>query len=59
MDTAVEQWARFEVRLDGPSAGNPFVDVQLIAEFSNGQKRMRVDGFYDGEGVYRIRFMPT
>ena len=59
MDTAVEQWARFEVRLAGPSAGNPFVDVQLSAEFSNGQKRMRVDGFYDGEGVYRIRFMPT
>ena len=41
MDTAVEQWARFEVRLAGPSAGNPFVDVQLSAEFSNGQKRMR------------------
>ena len=59
MDEVVEQWARFEVSLDGPSAGNSFVDVKLSAEFSNGLERMRVDGFYDGGGVYRIRFMPT
>ena len=59
MDEVVEQWARFEVSLDGPSAGNSFVDVKLSAEFSNGLERMRVDGFYDGGGIYRIRFMPT
>lgn len=68
-----EKWGVFELELHGPSAGNPFVDVELGAEFeyvgkdgreSEGQsgeqvKRIvKVTGFYDGNGVYRIRFMP-
>ena len=54
----VEQWGTFEVALNGPSDGNPFLDVTLRADFSNGLKTITVDGFYDGDGVYRIRFMP-
>jgi hypothetical protein len=54
----VEQWKVWEIELSGPKEGNPFVDVRLSAEFSNGAKRVEVDGFYDGDGSYRVRFMP-
>lgn len=54
----VEQWDLFEVEFKGPQEGNPFVDVRLTGVFTNGAKTMEVAGFYDGDGVYRIRFMP-
>ena len=54
----VEQWGVFEVSLPGPTDGNPFTDVQLSARFTNGFQIVDVDGFYDGEGVYKLRFMP-
>ncbi len=54
----VARWDVFEVTLHGPSDGNPFVDVRLSAVFSNGARSVEVDGFYDGDGVYRVRFMP-
>ncbi|PGV53795.1 DUF5605 domain-containing protein [Bacillus sp. AFS037270] len=55
----VEKWSVFEVELHGPAHGNPFTDVTLEAEFiCNGEKRYKTLGFYDGEGIYRIRFMP-
>lgn len=55
---SVERWGVYEIILDGPREGNPFVDVTLIATFENAGKRVRVPGFYDGDGVYRIRFSP-
>jgi hypothetical protein len=54
----VERWGIFELTFQGPSAGNPFVDVQLSAEFRQKDRVVKPEGFYDGEGVYRIRFMP-
>jgi PKD repeat protein len=53
-----EQWDIFELTLEGPSNGNPFVDVKLSAEFRKGDKIFRPEGFYDGKGVYKVRFMP-
>ena len=58
MSTSVEQWGLFEASLQGPSEGNPFVDVELSAEFNCGDKKVNVPGFYDGDGIYRVRFMP-
>lgn len=55
---SVEQWGIFEVALHGPSDGNPFVDVEVTARFSHKHRSVEVAGFYDGEGLYRIRFMP-
>ena len=55
---SVERWGLFEVELAGPARGNPFMDVQVAAEFQHGHRSVRLDGFYDGEGVYRVRFMP-
>ena len=55
----IEKWGIFEAELNGPSEGNPYLDDTLAAEFTNGSSTFSVDGFYDGEGIYRIRFMPN
>ncbi|HEU6447682.1 MAG TPA: DUF5060 domain-containing protein [Verrucomicrobiae bacterium] len=55
---SVAQWDVYEIALNGPTNGNPFMDVQISATFENGDKKIEVPGFYDGDGVYRIRFMP-
>lgn len=54
----VERWGVFELTLNGPSTGNPFDDVRFSAAFTDGRRTVRVPGFYDGEGVYRVRFSP-
>src|SRR3546814_8769851 len=53
-----ERWCGHELVFDGPADGNPFVDVDLAATFERGGRAIRVPGFYDGAGVYRIRFSP-
>jgi hypothetical protein len=55
---SVEQWGMFEVALRGPTNGNPFLDVRFAARFARGYDSIEVPGFYDGEGWYRVRFMP-
>lgn len=54
----VEQWGIFDRALPGPKDGNPFVDVTLSAVFSQNDQKYTITGFYDGEGIYRVRFMP-
>jgi hypothetical protein len=54
----VERWGLFELTLPGPAGGNPFVDVEVSATFTQGDRRLRAEGFYDGDGIYRVRFMP-
>ncbi len=56
----VEQWEVFELVLNGPSESDchPFIDVELSARFQHKNRVLELDGFYDGSGVYRIRFMP-
>jgi hypothetical protein len=53
-----DRWGCAEIVLKGPAEGNPFLDVQLAATFERDGRKLRVSGFYDGDGVYRIRFMP-
>lgn len=57
--TSVAQWDFFELELNGPATGNPFLEVELHAVFTQGDRSMRVPGFYDGDGRYRLRFMPN
>lgn len=54
----VERWGVFEVSLQGPSSPHPFVNVRLGARFRYRNRVVDVDGFYDGESTYRVRFMP-
>src|SRR5437667_6185712 len=55
---ALEQWGLFELTLKGPTNGNPFLDVRLSARFYRDDSVVEVNGFYDGDGTYRVRFMP-
>ena len=57
-EATVEQWGVYEVALSGPTNGNPFTDVQFSARFSQGAVSIVANGFYDGDGIYRVRFMP-
>jgi hypothetical protein len=54
----IEQWGIFELALEASSEGNPFLENQFSARFSQKHRTIEVDGFYDGEGIYRVRFMP-
>jgi hypothetical protein len=56
MDT--RKWDVFELTLEGPSDGNPYLDVALSATFALSNRRITVPGFYDGDGTFRVRFMP-
>ena len=58
MPQAIEQWDYFEASFDGPSSGNPFLDVAFEATFVFNNRQVTIPGFYDGQGVYRVRFMP-
>lgn len=53
----VPRWGVVELRLEGPDHGNPFVDVEVGAVITHGARRFEVGGFYDGAGVYLIRFL--
>ena len=54
----VPLWSRFEASFDGRGIGNPHRDVALRARFTSGARSVEVDGFYDGDGVFRVRHMP-
>ena len=57
-DKQVEKWDYYELSLPGPTAGNPFIGVEFSAVFRNGDRSFEPEGFYDGNGVFKIRFMP-
>ena len=54
----VERWGLFEVQFSGPSSGAPYVEVKFGADFRLEHRTVPVDGFYDGNGEYRVRFSP-
>ena len=56
--TVVEQWGIFEASYQSPVEAHPFVDVDFGATFEHSGRSVVVDGFYDGGGTYRVRFMP-
>ena len=57
--SSVDQWGVFEVECKGKKQGNPFVDYTITGHFKSKNETVDVDGFYDGEGTYRVRFMPS
>lgn len=56
--TTIEKWQKFELTLTGPKNGNPFRDTQLTGTINHNNHFVTVDGFYDGNGIYKIRYMP-
>jgi hypothetical protein len=58
MPVKIEQWDIFELTLQAQVAGNPFIDVSLEGDFTQGERRLTAEGFYDGDGLFKLRFMP-
>jgi hypothetical protein len=56
--SSVKKWDQFEAVFQGPKEGNPFLEVNLTAVFKHEKSSVEVSGFYDGEGVYKVRFTP-
>ena len=56
---SVEKWGLFELSCEGFTLGNPFVDYHITATFEGEHECKTVAGFYDGGGVYKVRFMPS
>lgn len=54
-----EEWGTAELAWQGPRHGNPFVDVALEVLLQRGPQQIRLNGFYDGDGIYRARFHPN
>ena len=56
---SIEQYHPHDFSFSATAPGNPF-DVELTGEFEGPENvRLRVPGFYDGNGVWKIRFSPT
>lgn len=55
----VEKWGIFEVWCQGKTDGNPFVDYEITGTFTGKSETVEVKGFYDGDGNYKVRFMPS
>ncbi len=58
MTDHIEKWDFYEYILFYAGSGNPFIDVTLEAIFSHQNSQIPVSGFYDGNGVFKVRFMP-
>jgi Domain of unknown function (DUF5060)/Protein of unknown function (DUF4038) len=56
----VEQWGTQELKLQSQrSYENPFADVSIQGRFRAPGRDVTVDGFYDGDHTWKIRFMPV
>ena len=55
----VEKWGVFELSLPGKTDGNPFTDYEIRGRFEGRHEDVMVSGFYDGNGIWKIRFMPS
>ena len=57
--STLEKWDFQEVTLKGTAEGNPFLETEVTGTFTGEKENITVRGFYDGDGVYKVRFMPS
>jgi len=55
----IERYGLFEVECLGCSEGNPYIERHLKGVFRGKHEEVTVRGFYDGNGSYKVRFMPS
>lgn len=54
---SVNLYGMLEIVCKGKADGNPFVDYSIYASIV-GADKVIIKGFYDGDGTYKVRFMP-
>ena len=54
----VRKYEIFEITLDYSGKGNLFREVQFKGQFTHQSKIKTISGFYDGDGKFKLRFMP-
>lgn len=54
----VAKWDIYEHEIKADIAGNPYLDVEFWGVFAQNNRQIRVPGFYDGEGRFKVRFSP-
>lgn len=57
-DIRIAQWDTYTVSFTGPNTDGARNTTEFSAVFSLKNRTQWVRGFYDGEGVYKLRFMP-
>ena len=55
----VKRYGIAELVFRGPSEGNPFAEQWVKGTMAGQAEEKRAEGFYDGNGVYKLRFMPS
>jgi len=59
MNKKIEKWGIYEACFQGPKEGNTFLKVKFTVVFKHERKLVEVDGFYDGDGTYKVSLMPS
>ena len=52
------QYEMMELEWKGQEPRGSFVEVDLEAVFSQGEEQTHVKGFYAGDDIYKVRFLP-
>lgn len=54
----MKQYRMFELSFSGPVLADHWAQPDLSAVFICEDEQVNVKGFYDGEGIYKVRFLP-
>lgn len=54
-----KKWGIYEIKTKGPTTGNPFTEQWIKGVFESSFEVKEIKGFYDGNGDYIVRFMPS
>ncbi len=57
--TKVQKWDFMEVAVKGEAVENPFAGPVVTGTFTGDHEEITVEGFFDGDDCYRVRFMPS
>ncbi|TCS51608.1 uncharacterized protein DUF4038 [Primorskyibacter sedentarius] len=54
----IAKWDIFEHEIKADISGNPYLDAEFWGVFSQENRQIKVPGFYDGDGSFKVRFSP-
>lgn len=57
-DSLVPKWGMYQATVRAPEVADPFEEGVFGAVFIKDGETYKIPGFFDGDGTYRVRFMP-